>query len=307
MTRNVLRIIPVIVVAVLFTREPVAAAEPNTDFISARWNGLCANPCFAGRDGEWDALIRERGWVMKDGDTWKLWYTGYNKDVSPLTMKLGYATSKDGITWERWSDAPIYDEGWVEDMVVIKQDGHYFMFAEGAKDQPQLLESEDGIRWTRTGSLDVRRVDGTPIEAGPCGTPTVFVEDGLWHLFYERYDSGIWLATSPDCKVWTNVSDDPLIVPGPDDYDARMIAMNQVVKVEDHYYAVMHGTGTPQKPRQWCTYLVQSPDLRTWSKLERGPLVPVEGNKSSGLLVHTGAAWRLYTLHARMDVWIPEF
>ncbi len=286
---------------------PAGTGDADPPFVTARWNSLRDNPRFTGRSGEWDDLIRERGWVMKDGDTWKLWYTGYNKAIEPLTMKMGYATSKDGITWERWSDDPIYDEVWIEDMMVVRHNGRYVMFAEGAKDQPHQLESDDGIHWTRIGALDVRREDGTPVEAGPLGTPTVFVQDDVWHLFYERYDSGIWLATSTDRRVWTNVSDDPLIVPGPDDYDARMIAMNQVVRVDDRYYAVMHGTGTPQKPRQWCTYLAVSPDLLTWTKLPRGPVVPVEGNKSSGILVHNGAAWRLYTLHAQMDVWIPEF
>ncbi|MCH2211335.1 MAG: glycosylase [Fuerstiella sp.] len=271
--------------------------------LDAHWKGGDANPLFTGRHNKWDALIRERGWVMKDGDTWKLWYTGYNKSREPVTMKLGYATSTDGVTWERWSEEPIYDDAWVEDMMIVKRDGRYFMFAEGAGDQPQLLESVDGIQWVRTGTLDVRRTNGRPISPGPHGTPTVFVKDDIWHLFYERYDSGIWLATSTDRKVWTNVSDEPLIIPGPDDYDALMIAMNQIVRIGDRFCAVMHGTGTPQKPRQWCTYLVESTDLRNWTKLKRGPLLPIEQNKSSGILIHDGENWRLYTMHARVDVW----
>ncbi|MCH2200780.1 MAG: glycosylase [Fuerstiella sp.] len=274
---------------------------------AADWKGDGANPLFTGRQNKWDAHIRERGWVMKDGDTWKLWYTGYRKTKEPVTMKLGYATSTDGITWKRWSEEPIYDDAWVEDMTVVKQNGRYFMFAEGARDQPQLLESDDGIQWSRTGTLDVRQESGRPIKPGPYGTPTVFVKDDVWHLFYERYDAGIWLATSTDRKVWTNVSDEPLIVPGPDDYDALMIAMNQIVQIGDRFCAVLHGTGSSKKPRQWCTYFVESSDLRNWTKSARGPVLPIEENKSSGILVHDGKIWRLYTMHARVDVWFPEY
>lgn len=295
-----------ILIVVSCTASSTMLQAGDLQTVTGRWIGLTDDPLFTGRCGQWDALIRERGWVMKDGDIWKLWYTGYNKDLTPVQMKMGYATSPDGIKWTRWSDAPIFDDVWIEDMTVIKRAGRYYMFAEGARDQPQLLESDDGIHWTLTGKLDVRMQDGTPIKAGPHGTPTVFVKDDVWHLFYERYDAGIWLARSTDRKVWTNVTDEPLIVPGPDQYDKLMIAMNQIVQIDGRYVAVLHGTGTPQKPRQWCTYFAQSDDLLNWTKMPRGPVLPVKDNKSSGMLVHDGATWRLYTLHGRMDLWFPD-
>ncbi len=306
MMRSAPRIALVILAMLCAETESVVLYADDISVPFMKWKGSAANPLFTGRPGKWDQLIRERGWVMKDGDTWKLWYTGYSSEQQPLTMKMGYATSEDGISWKRWSNDPIFDEVWTEDMMIVKQDGRWFMFAEGARDQPQLLESDDGIHWVHIGKLDVRRKNGDPIKPGPYGTPTVLIKDNIWHLFYERRDAGIWLAHSADRKVWTNVSDDPLIVPGPGAYDALMIAMNQVVKIGDCYYAVLHGTGTPQKPRQWCTYFAQSRDLMQWTKLSRGPVLPVKGNKSSGMLVHDGTAWRLYTMHARMDVWFAE-
>lgn len=259
-------------------------------------------PVFTGNAGQWDALIRERGWVMKEGHVWRMWYTGYDTDDQPVTMKLGLATSTDGLHWKRHSDQPIFDERWVEDMMIVRHDGRYYMFAEGANDQAQLLTSADGIRWDFTRTLDVRLADGQPIPPGPYGTPSAWYEKGTWYLFYERRDQGIWLATSTDMKVWTNVSDDPLLVPGPDQYDKLMIAMNQIVKIDDSYYAVLHGTGTPTKPRDWCTYFAVSKDLRNWKKCEDGPVLPVKDNKSSGVLVRTDKGYRLFTMHAQVDV-----
>lgn len=268
----------------------------------AEFDAYAKNPVFIGEPGAWDSLIRERGWIVKDGDQYRMWYTGYDPDQQPLKMKLGYATSADGIVWQRHLKNPIVDEVWVEDMMIVNRNGTFYMFAEGAGDQAQLLKSKDGIQWKRTGALDVRLSNGEKIPAGPYGTPTAVVKDGVWHLFYERRDAGIWLATSKDMKTWTNVSDEPLLLPGPDGYDKLMIAMNQIVRHNKRWYAVLHGTGSPTKPRDWCTYFAVSDDLLAWKKCSNGPVLPVADNKSSGVLVHDGERYRLYTMHAKVDL-----
>lgn len=278
-----------------------AFSEDLADAIP-RFTPLRAEPVFVGVPGQWDAKIRERGWIIKEGDLWRMWYTGYDPNQQPPMMKLGYATSPDGLTWTRYAHNPIVSEYWVEDMMIVKHDSRYYMFAEGFEDQAQLLESVDGIHWTRMGALDVRLTNGDPIPPGPFGTPTAFFEQGTWNLFYERRDAGIWLARSKDMKIWTNVSDDPVIVPGPDAYDRLMIAMNQVIRIDGKYIAVLHGTGSPEKPRQWCTTLAESTDLIHWTKNSHNPLRPVTENKSSGLLIQDGTRWRLYTMHDKVEV-----
>lgn len=285
--------------AALLSGEALAQQLPDA---LLNFKAVQVAPVFSGAVGQWDSLIRERGWIMKSRDRYRMWYTGYNPEVTPTKMKLGYATSSDGIKWTRHPSNPIFDDVWVEDMMIVEQADTLYMFTEGAGDQSQLLTSTDGIRWKRQSTLDVRLADGSPIPAGPFGTPTAWYEDGTWYLFYERRDQGIWLATSQDMKVWTNVSDAPLIVPGPDNYDKLMIAMNQVVKIDGFYYAVMHGTGTPAKPRDWCTYFAVSSDLKTWKKCTGGPVLPVKDNKSSGVLVKEENGFRLYTMHAKVDL-----
>ncbi|MCA9049104.1 MAG: hypothetical protein KDA89_10280, partial [Planctomycetaceae bacterium] len=265
-----------------------------------------AAPLFEGQSGQWDDQIRERGWIMRDGDRWRLWYTGYNAQQSPLTMKLGHAVSADGIHWTRDSRNPIFDAGWVEDMMIVRRDGTWYMFAEGKNDQAQLLTSADGLQWTRVGALDVRLANGTPISEGPYGTPTAWYENDQWYLFYERRDAGIWLATSPDLKVWTNISDAPVIRPGPEPYDRLMIALNQIVKTDGRYFAVLHGTGSETKPRDWCTYTAASDDLIHWQKTTNGPLLPISDNRSSGQFLPDGHRFLLYTMHARIDRYEPD-
>ena len=51
-----------------------------------------------------------------------MWYTGFERDSSPL-LKLGYATSRDGLHWTRYDRNPIYSDHWVEDMMVVRHEG----------------------------------------------------------------------------------------------------------------------------------------------------------------------------------------
>src|SRR5262245_14131323 len=259
----------------------------------------------AGGKGAWDAKIRERGWILREDGVYKLWYTGYDGTNDGLRM-LGYATSPDGIDWTRHPRNPIYRDHWVEDMMVIKRDGVYYMFAEGKNDRAQLLTSKNGIDWTRIGRLDIRRANGEPIADGPYGTPTAWHENGTWHLFYERNDLGVWLATSKDLKVFTNVRDEPVLAPGPMDYDKDLIALNQIIKHNGRYYAYYHGCAkTGPNARLWSTGVATSTDLVRWEKYPGNPLQPVAENKSSGIVVHDGKQWRLYTMHPAVHLHVP--
>ena len=218
------------------------AAAPPEDFPDSivRWKPAQADPVFKGEGGRaWDRKIRERGWVEFADGKYHLWYTGYNDDRSKLRL-LGHATSADGLSWERDRANPVFGGSWVEDVCLAGHDGTYYLFAEGKDDVAHLLASTDRVHWEDRGSLDIRKADGEPIGPGPYGTPTAFFEDGVWNLFYERGDQGVWLARSRDMKVWTNVQDDPVLAKGPDAYDREAIAVNQVVKRDGVYYAFYH-------------------------------------------------------------------
>ncbi|MGE5191640.1 MAG: glycosylase [Deltaproteobacteria bacterium] len=295
----------ILLFAALFSAVPASAGD---DFpaVLTRFRPYDKNPVFRGAGGDaWDAKIRERGWILREGGQWRMWYTGY-ANAPDAQMMLGYATSSDGLNWTRHPGNPIYREHWVEDMMVVKQGETYYMFAEGKDDQAQLLTSRDGLRWKREGSLDVRYTNGEPISAGPYGTPTAWFEDGVWHLFYERSDKGVWLAKSKDLKVWTNVQDEPVLSPGPEAYDRLMIALNQIIRHDGRYYAYYHGSGTAEKPRLWTTNIAVSTDLVHWKKYPGNPLLPERDNKSSGIVVHDGKQFRLYTMHPEVNVHFAE-
>ncbi|HEX9189744.1 MAG TPA: hypothetical protein VGB87_21900, partial [Vicinamibacteria bacterium] len=268
------------------------------------WVPYEGNPLFAGTDGPtWDREIRERGFVLREADGWKLWYTGYDSSRSDVKV-LGYATSPDGIHWTRHPGNPVYDKLWTEDVFVVKHEGVYQMFAEGVGDVAHRLTSTDGVRWEDQGSLDIRTTAGKPIPPGAYGTPTVWIEGGTFHLFYERDDKGIWLATSKDLKAWTNVRDEPVIGLGPDAYDQHAVAMNQVIRHRGRYYAVYHANADPKWEGPWTTCLAVSDDLVHWEKYPGNPVI--RSDDSSGILVDDGRQLRLYTMHPAVKLWLPR-
>ncbi len=281
----------------------------------------------AAGQGTWEVKIRERGWIHLDPTAdgtdaakpkYRMWYTGYDGTREGI-KRLGYATSADGIAWNRHKDNPLLDQLWVEDVMVVPSveqaarlppaptparrllyDWH--MFAEGRDDQAQLLTSRDGTKWQRFGQLEVVQTNGQPIEPGPYGTPTAWLEDGVWHLFYERHDAGVWLATSRNLKVWTNVSDEPVLRPGQGLHDRDLIAMNQIVKHKGRYYTYFHGSAKGETPSLWSTCVAVSDNLRSWKKYDGNPLLPRELNRSSGILIRDGDRFQLYTMHP--EVWL---
>jgi beta-1,2-mannobiose phosphorylase / 1,2-beta-oligomannan phosphorylase len=262
-----------------------------------------ANPVFSGTGANtWDEEIRERGYILKEEDGYHLWYTGYRKDSAEKTKYLGYATSPDGYRWTRYKDNPVFTESWVEDMMVIKSDSLYFMFAEGRNDIAHMLTSNDKIHWKDHGSLQIHYSNGKPLNEGPYGTPTVLKEDSIWYLFYERNDEAIWLATSKDLKAWTNVQDDPVLNKGPEAYDKFGLALNQVIKYKGSYYGYYHGTAFKDW-HEWSTNVSVSKDLIHWKKYDSNPIM--KENKSSGILVYDGTQYRLYTMHPQVSVHFP--
>jgi len=269
------------------------------------WVPYEGNPLFAGTgQGTWDDRIRERGFILREGGLWRLWYTGYNV-ARGGSMALGYATSPDGLRFARHAGNPVFDGVWTEDVFVVPNPGGgYQMFAEGYKDVAHRLTSTDGVSWREQGSLDVRTRSGAPLPPGPYGTPTVVVAGGTWHLFYEREDKGVWLATSKDQRVFTNVSDEPVIPLGPDAYDRHAIALNQVVRYKGRYYGVYHANADPEWKGPWTTCLAVSDDLVRWQKYPGNPVV--RSDDSSGILVDDGERLRLYTMHPDVKLWLPR-
>ena len=77
----------------------------TTGFAQTNWEKFPGNPVLdVGPPGTWEELGVLALWVLFDGTTYHIWYTGLD---SNFTARIGYATSLDGTNWTKFAGNPI--------------------------------------------------------------------------------------------------------------------------------------------------------------------------------------------------------
>lgn len=142
----------------------------SKDGIVWELQGVVVSP---GAAGEWDSLVTGRPAVLFEEGVFQMWYDG-RKDLPlgspakgvPLsassTRSVGYATSRDGLTWTKHSANPVFghDAGGVD---VSRREGELLMLFE-SHEGTQMATSADGIHWEERGFYARRsgeEVDGS--------------------------------------------------------------------------------------------------------------------------------------------------
>src|SRR3990167_607509 len=198
----------------------------STDGIT--WSKYGSNPIFSpGTGGQWDDYKVKDFHVIKDGSNWKAWYAA-QRNVSPLNLKVGYATSSDGISWTRYGSNPVLSLGaggeWDDEDVSVSdvwlEDSTYYMLYSGIGDESTnnsrkigLATSSDGIAWVKSGSNPIFEGIASTWEDGVLDVDGVKI-DGIYHMFYQgntsdQIYSAIGSATSTDLINWTCHSGNP--------------------------------------------------------------------------------------------------
>ncbi len=175
--------------------------------------------------------------VIKDGSTYKMWYSGHDG----ASVRIFYATSPDGLTWTKYNNAtpnasdttstdgrvPLGTNTKGDDAntyfpSVILEGGTYKMWYagnDGTNIRIYYATSPDGLVWTKydntspansnTSSTNGRVPLGTDTYGDDLHTyqPSVIKDiSGLYFILYTGNDgtnARIYLASSPDGLVWT--------------------------------------------------------------------------------------------------------
>lgn len=201
----------------------------STDGIS--WVKYSGNPVLKeGAAGSWDETQVYNPTVVKDGSTFKMWFTGYSTGAK--YARIGYATSPDGITWTKHPtyvlDAGTFgawDEGGVGECSVIKDGGTYKMWFAGSDSEQWwrtgYATSTDGIVWNKYSDNPILS-EGAPgsWDEWAAAAPAVIKDGSTYHMLYGGINSSdaarIGYATSTDGKNWLKSPRNPLITEGLD-------------------------------------------------------------------------------------------
>jgi len=175
------------------------------------WIRHPANPLLQrGETGAWDERWIESPCVVKTDSLFYLWFNGFSLDWK---IHVGLATSRDGITWEKYKNNPVFspatDRVWDSAGVYapqVRQVGEIFvMFYTGiqfnttgydyANTCTGIAISPDGMNWTRATEEPVLSGVAEAWDAtGPFTLDWVVAEDTLVMLYIS--DLKVGLATS---------------------------------------------------------------------------------------------------------------
>ena len=159
------------------------------------WVRQSSNPVLEST-AQWEGVAVMCPHVMWDDSSrvWKMWYSG-GEQYEPNA--IGYATSTDGLRWEKQSANPVLTPDrqcdWEKERVtaaqVIRWKGWYYAFYIGFRDidhaQIGMARSKDGIRgWVRHAENPIVRPTPDGWDADACYKPFTVYSNKTWRLWY---------------------------------------------------------------------------------------------------------------------------
>lgn len=169
--------------------------------------------------------------VLRDGDGYRMWYTGQTATSSDI----GTATSPDGVAWERRATPVLRpDQPWEAEGLmcphVLFEDGEYRMwYSGGGLEEPVAIgyaTSPDGVNWTKRGANPVLAPNpGATWERERTTGAQIVRHEGWTLAFYIGFEdidtARIGLARSRDgITGWERHPANPIVVPTPGGWDA---------------------------------------------------------------------------------------
>lgn len=166
-----------------------------------------------GVSGSFDSDGASQPSIIKDGSTYKMWFTAHNG----TNDTIAYATSVDGQSWDKSNGMVLdvgtggaFDDAGVSHPCVIKDGSTYRMWYtgnDGATTTIGYATSTDGITWVKNGSSVMGVGTGGAFDDTNVSHPIVIKNGSTFELWYQG-DNGsgqltIGHATSPDAIVWT--------------------------------------------------------------------------------------------------------
>lgn len=199
--------------------------------------------------------------LVNVGEKIYLYYTGWSKTVDvPFSFHIGLATSEDGATFKRYSQAPVLGRNHFDPYItgapcVIYENNLFKMWyisgtkwgCESKDVKPKhyytvkYAESTNGVLWQTNGELCLD-YEG---EEYAIARPVVFKENGGYGMFFtfrggsKTYRLGA--AHSPDGKKWNREPEIIKIEVSSEGWDSEMICYGYPLWHDGILYALYNG------------------------------------------------------------------
>ncbi len=241
-----------------------------------------------GERGAWDSYFILDPCVLKLGDRYYMWYTGYDG----RNLRIGLATGSNGKNWNKNTKNPLLELGasdsWegthIYNPCVVKVEDKLYMWYAGARVLKKggwyvsiglATSSGDGISWKKSPANPVL----SPEEGweshsifGPC----VLEVDGRYQMWYAAGEipRGIGLATSYDCQSWVKHDSNPILKGIPGTWENDGMDRPCVIKKDSMYYMYYSGINGLNTRIGLAT----SKDGKNWHKSETNPVLDLDKN-----------------------------
>jgi predicted GH43/DUF377 family glycosyl hydrolase len=209
-----------------------SAISYAASFDGIKWFSYFKNPVLEPTPGSFDELSIYSCSVLKDGEGYKMYYTGrrYDSDkFNPDKYSIGLAISKDGFKWEKYQKNPVIScssepTSWKKKVYYpqVKFDGgKYWMWYsanDGIYDNTAFAISGDGRRWNEFSNNPVLKTGNSDAwDATKVGVGGICKVGSIWYLFYNGINLSIssnqtiGFATSIDGIHWNKYHGNPIL------------------------------------------------------------------------------------------------
>jgi len=238
----------------------------------------------AGDKGAWDSRWMLDPCVLRLGDKYYMWYTGYDGKH----LRIGLATSSNGRDWAKHPGNPLLEPGmpgtWDDchayNPCVVKVGDKLYMWYAGARVKKRkwqiqigLAMSEDGKSWTKLAAnpvLSYEEIWESNSVFGPC----VLKIGSKYYMWYAggEIPRGIGLATSSDGQTWVKYASNPVLAGVPGTWEDAGMDRPCVIKKDNLYYMYYSGI----QGHYTRIGLAVSRDGQSWSKSSANPILDVD-------------------------------
>jgi len=211
---------------------------------------------------DWDVALLGFPTVIHRSGQYLMWYQG--QDKSNL-IRIGFATSNDGVNWVKYAGNPVLDLGEVgawdsrvvqaPSVVYDSNDEMYKMWftgGDGEYFQTGYATSPDGRNWTKSDSNPVVQVG---VSGAWDSKRVVFARvhyfDGKYSMWYSgedidnMYSYEIGYATAIDEENWAKSPENPILsYTGDGSFDSYMVYAADVIELSDGF--AMYYSGAAQ-------------------------------------------------------------